>query len=93
MGTWGLRTKTDCPELQTWPVKLLIKSRNNWDVYIKTQVKQKARQIVSDPVHSPFKEFIKLLSERSFRAAAATKNIYKKSIITKTKQSQHAPSC
>lgn len=47
----------------------------------KTQVKQKARRIASDPVHPLFNEFIKLPSGRCYRAAAATKNLYKKSFI------------
>lgn len=50
-------------------------------MYIKWHVKQKAAQIASDSVYPLFNGFIKLPSGRRYRAAAATKNIYKKSFI------------
>ena len=53
--------------------KMIGKEQKQLECKYRTQVKQKARQNVSHPIHVFLIEFIKLSSGRDYKAAKATK--------------------
>ena len=83
MHTWygnlGAKNKNRLTKIVNTASKIIGKGQKQLGLCYETQVKQKAQQIVSDSMHPLFREFIKMPSGRRFRAATATKNIYKKS--------------
>ena len=80
-GNLGVRNRNTLSRIVKMGSKIVGKGqRQLTDIYT-TRMRRKAQHIVSDPVHPLFTEFKKLPSGRRYRAAIATKNIYKKSFI------------